>query len=342
VKENFVGASWRLAIFVVVCLLGTFGLFAVFGQLRFDPAHVYRAEFSNVSGLHVGDFVRVAGVEVGKVSGISFDPANNLVVDFNADDSTVLTDGTRAVIRYSDLIGGRYLALEEGVGGVAKLAPGGIIPQIRTAPALNLDALIGGFRPLFRALDPDQVNSLSGQLITALQGQGNSISSFLVQTAALTNNLADRDDLIGEVIANLNTVLGALGDQSKQLDQAVGAVSELINGLAARKVDITNAVAYANEASGTIADLLSQARPPLQNMIQQTDRSAGTVMADADYVDELLRTLPDSYRVLSREGLYGDYFNFYVCDLMLKTNGKGGQPVYVKVAGQPTGRCAPR
>jgi phospholipid/cholesterol/gamma-HCH transport system substrate-binding protein len=45
---------------------------------------------------------------------------------------------------------------------------------------------------------------------------------------------------------------------------------------------------------------------------------------------------------LARQGIYGDFFSFYLCDVVLKLNGKGGQPVYVKVAGQATGRCAPR
>ena len=103
------------------------------------------------------------------------------------------------------------------------------------SPALDLDALIGGFRPLFRALDPDQVNALSGQLITALQGQGGTINSFLSQTAALTNTLADRDQLIGQVIVNLNTVLGSLGDQSDQFAKAVDALAELVKGLESRK-----------------------------------------------------------------------------------------------------------
>ena len=66
----------------------------------------------------------------------------------------VLTEGSRAVIRYDDLIGGRYLALEEGAGGTKKLNPGDTIPLARTSPALDLDALIGGFRPLFRRWIP--------------------------------------------------------------------------------------------------------------------------------------------------------------------------------------------
>src|SRR5262249_14397736 len=159
------------------------------------------------SGLKDGNFVRIAGVEVGKVKKITVNDDATVTVTFSADDSVVLTQGSRAAVRYENLIGDRYMAVEEGAGSVHVLAPGQTIPIERTQPALDLEALIGGFRPLLRALDPDQVNALTGQLIQAFQGQGATISSFLSQTAAVTNTLADRDQLIGEVISNLNILL---------------------------------------------------------------------------------------------------------------------------------------
>jgi phospholipid/cholesterol/gamma-HCH transport system substrate-binding protein len=342
VRDSLTGVIWRLAVFLSVCLFFTFAMFAVFAQLRFDPEQTYRATFSDVSGLESGQFVRIAGVEVGKVKTISVQRDDTALVEFSADDSVVLTEGSRAVVRYDDLIGGRYLALEEGAGGTKKLQPGAMIPISNTSPALDLDALIGGFRPLFRALDPDQVNALSGQLIEAFQGQGATISSFFAQTAALTNTLADRDQLIGQVIINLNTVLGSLGDQNTEFATAVDSLSQLVETSAGRKQDISNSVAYTNAAAGSIADLLAQARPPLQKVVHETDRTAGLVVADHDYVDNILKTLPDKYQTLGRLGLGGDFFSFYLCDLVLKLNGKGGQPVYVKMAGQDTGRCTPR
>jgi phospholipid/cholesterol/gamma-HCH transport system substrate-binding protein len=341
-RENLQGTVWRLAIYSTACLLATFIVFAVFAQLRFEKAKTYNAVFTNVSSLQAGNFVRIGGVEVGKVKNISIQPDSAVRVEFSADDSVVLTEGSRAVIRYDDLIGGRYMALEEGAGGVTRLNPGATIPPSRTQPALDLDALIGGFRPLFRALDPDQINALSGQLIAAFQGQGATIGSLLTQTAALSNTLADRDRLIGQVIVNLNTLLGSLGDQSGQFAKAVDSLAELVAGLQARKQDISNAVAYTNAAAGSIADLLAQARPPLKKVVQETDRTAGTVLTDHDYFDNLLNTLPDAYQAIGRQGLSGDFFSFYLCDLVLKLNGKGGQPVYVKLAGQDTGRCMPR
>lgn len=336
------GTLIRLAVYMTVCLSAMALLFMVLAQLRFENANTYNAVFSNVSGLQGGNFVRIAGAEVGKVKRITIQPDSTLRVEFSADKSVVLTEGNRALIRYDDLVGGRYLTLEEGAGGSKRLNPGGTIPLSQTEPALNLDALVGSLRPLYRALNPDQINTLTSQLITAFQGQGSTIGSFLTQTATLTSTLADRDQLIGQVITNLNTLLGSLGGQSDQFAKAVDSLSELVKGLEARKQDISNGVAYANAAAGSIADLLDQARPPLKKVVSEADRTAGNVVADHDFLDNLLNTLPDAYQLLARQGLYGDFFSFYLCDVVLKLNGKGGQPVYVKVVGQDTGRCAPK
>jgi phospholipid/cholesterol/gamma-HCH transport system substrate-binding protein len=342
VRDNLSGAVARLVIFVVVCLLGTFALLAIYAQFRFEDGKTYTAIFSNVSGLANGNFVRVAGVEVGKVTHISVNADDTASVRFSANDAVILTEGSRAAIRYDNLIGGRYLELLEGAGGTRRLHPNATIALDHTAPALDLDALLGGFRPLFRALDPHQVNALSGELISAFQGQGASIGSFLTQTAALTSTLADRDQLIGQVVVNLNTVLGSLAGQGDQFAKAVDSLSSLVAGLAARKQDLSNGLAYANAASTSISDLLAHARRPLKDTVTQTDRVASTVLADKDFFDDYLNTLPDAFKVLGRQALNGDYFSFYLCELVLKVNGKGGQPVYIKLAGQDSGRCTPR
>ncbi|OLP00227.1 mammalian cell entry protein [Mycolicibacterium porcinum] len=332
----------RVVLFTALSLVFTFILVTVFGQFRFDSRASYSAVFTNVSGLKGGNFVRVAGVEVGKVKDLTLHKDGTVTVEFAIDKGLTLTEGTRAAVRYENLIGDRYLALEEGPGSVRKLQPGQTIPLDRTAPALDVDALIGGFRPLFHALDPDQVNALSGELLKVFQGQGGTISSVLAQTSALTTTLAGRDQLIGQVITNLNTVLGTFAERDQQFADGLDKLSELVAGLAERKSDIATGTAYINAAAGSVADLLTTAREPVKEAVAQTDRFAGQVMADRDYVDELVRTLPDAYQVLARNGLYGDYFGFYLCDAILKLNGKGGQPVYVKLAGQDSGRCTPK
>ena len=341
--RNLRGTAIRLGIFLTVCALALALTMVVFAQARFTNAvKSYSADFSDVSGLREGNMVRIAGVEVGKVKHIAVNDDASVRVDFTADQAAILTEGTRAEVRYDDLIGGRFLALVEGPGSPAVLKSGQTIPVSRTQPALDLDSVTGGFRPLFRALQPDQVNDLSGQLLSAFQGEGPTIASFLARAATVSNTLADRDLLIGQVVDNLNVLLGTLGGQSDQLDKAVTSLSDLVHGLAQRKTDITNAVAYTNAATGTVADLLARVQEPARKVITETGRVSDVVLADQDYLANLLDTLPEKYRMLGRQGIYGDYFSFYFCDIVLKLNGKGGQPVFVKVAGQSTGRCAPK
>ena len=332
----------RFAIYAAVCLVGIAVVFAVFSQVRFEKANTYNAVFANVSGLRENNFVRIAGVEVGKVKKVAVQPDSTVRVEFTADESVVLTEGSRAVVRYDDLFGGRFLLLEEGAGGVKRLGPGATIPLGRTQPALDLDALIGGLRPVFRALNPDQVNTISGQLIQALQGQGPTVGSVLTQAAAVTNSLADRDRLFGQLITNLNTVLGSLGDQGGQVAKAVDSLSTLMATLQARKEDVARGLKGFDRVLVAGGEVLTRGRSQLKKVVDQTDRVAGTLLADKDFLDNLINTLPDDYRIIGREGLYGDFFTFYLCDLILKLNGRSGQPTYITLASQRSGRCTPK
>ena len=86
-RENLRGALWRLAVYAFVCVLGAFALIAVFAQLRFQSEKTYTAQFANVSGLEGGNFVRIAGVEVGKVKNIDIQPDSTVLVKFTAADN---------------------------------------------------------------------------------------------------------------------------------------------------------------------------------------------------------------------------------------------------------------
>lgn len=83
-RENLGGVVVRLGVFLAVCLLTAFLLIAVFGEVRFGDGKTYYAEFANVSNLRTGKLVRIAGVEVGKVTRISINPDATVRVQFTA------------------------------------------------------------------------------------------------------------------------------------------------------------------------------------------------------------------------------------------------------------------
>lgn len=338
----------KLGIFSLVLALCSVLLVVVFGQLRFQRYNTYTAEFSNGSGLKAGQFVRAGGVEVGKVSAVRLaDNGQRVIVDLKVDKSLPLYQSSGAQIRYANLIGERFVNLDRGAGeGADRVLPaGGFIPLARTQPALDLDALIGGFKPLFKSLDPDKVNNIASSLVTVFQGQGGTVADILHQTAQLTSTLADRDRAIGEVITNLNTVLGTVNKHQKEFDSTVDNFEVLITGLKNRADPLAGAVADISNASGTLAGLLSDDRPLLQQTISQLETFQTPIADDPAKLDKLLSEYPTALNLIGRAGgIYGDFFNFYLCDITLTLNGlqPGGPVRNVRITKQPTGRCTPQ
>ena len=342
------GTVLKLGIVSVILALCTVLLIVVFGQLRFQRFSSYVAEFSNGSGLKPGQFVRAGGVEVGKVKKVSLaENGQRVLVTLNVDKSLPLYQSTGAQIRYANLIGERFVNLDRGTGEGADrvLPPGGFIPVARTQPALDLDALIGGFKPLFRALDPEKVNNIATSLVTVFQGQGGTVANILSQTAQLTSTLADRDRAIGEVITNLNTVLTTVNKHQRDFDQTVGNLEVLITGLKNRADPLAGAIADISDASGTLAGLLSDDRPLLQQTIGKLETLQQPLADQPEKLDKLLSEFPLAINLIGRAGgIYGDFFNFYLCDLTLTMNGlqPGGPVRNVRITKQPTGRCTPQ
>jgi phospholipid/cholesterol/gamma-HCH transport system substrate-binding protein len=339
------GTAIKLGIFSLVLLLFTALIIVVFGQMRFDRTTGYTAVFSNASGLRAGQFVRASGVEVGKVSKVELvDGGSQVKVDFDVDRSLELFEETTASVRYLNLIGDRYMELKRGASD-KRLPAGGTTPIEHTEPALDLDALIGGFRPVFRALDPDKVNSIAQSIITIFQGQGGTINDILDQTASLTSALAERDQAIGEVIRNLNTVLDTTVRHQQQFDETVQDFEALISGLNSRSDPIANSVADISDAAGTIADLLADNRPLLQSTVGHLEATQQPLVDQKDQLNDILVRLPTAFKIIGRAGgIYGDFFNFYSCDISLKMNGlqPGGPVRTVKLFSQPSGRCTPQ
>ncbi len=335
----------KLSLFWLVLLVFTVTIIVVFGHVRFNRTTGYSAVFTDASGLRAGQFVRAAGVEVGKVSRVELiDGDHRVKVDFDVDRSLPLDQAATASIRYLNLIGDRYLELTRGNSG-KRLAPGATIPVEQTQPALDLDALIGGFRPLFKALDPDKVNRIAQSIITVFQGQGGTISDILDQTASLTSTLADRDRAIGEVINNLNVVLSTTVKHQKDFDRTVHNFEVLITGLRHRADPLATAVAHISNAAGTLADLLTENQTLLHSTVGYLEGIQQPLIDEMPQVDDVLTKLPGAYRLIGRSGgLYGDFFNFYLCDISLKVNGlqPGGPVRTVRLFHQPTGRCTPQ
>jgi phospholipid/cholesterol/gamma-HCH transport system substrate-binding protein len=312
----FIAASIKLGIFCLVSVVVTGMLAIIMGRLGSEGKTEYHALFTTASELDDGDDVRVAGVSVGEVSAVEVTDAGKALVTFRVDSDLPLTRQSEAEVRYLNLVGARYMALKEGSPGASRLPAGGTLPESQTKPAINLTELFNGFQPLFQALNPDDVNQLAANLVAVLQGEGGTIKSLLNNVGSLTNTLADRDQLISQVIFNLTRTLETIDSRHRELGDLLTGLNSWMEDLADDRDVIGASVGEIGEMSDELAKLLIRLRPHVKADIAQLRRVLEFLNRPENQaiVDETLNRLPKTLRAQARIGSHGSWYNYYLCD----------------------------
>ena len=310
----------KLAVFVATAVLATIVVTASLLNLRSQPQTGYSALFTNASGLQPGDFVDIAGVQVGTVTGVQLQ-GRLALVDFTADSDQQLTTTTHANVEYANLLGQQLVALQQGSSAGKPLAAGAQIPVSRTAPALDLTGIFNGFQPLFAALTPKQVNELTASIIQIFQGESGNISNLVTQTASITENLAQRQQIIGEVIDNLSAVAGTLDAHDQQLGTMIDQFDSLVTGLADERGQIGTTVDSLSGLTQAVSGLLQQSQPTLDQAINAVVSASHTAAQDQSGFDGVLANLPSFIETLDKVANSGSFLNVYICNLTINVQG---------------------
>jgi phospholipid/cholesterol/gamma-HCH transport system substrate-binding protein len=330
----------KLVVFIAITAALTGLLAQTLGGFGFGDGPSYRALFTDVTGVLPGDDVRVAGVKVGRVTDVSLaGDGRTAELTFTVDGDVPLTTTTIAKIRYRNLVGQRYLALFEGKGGGTPLDGGATIPLSQTTPALDLTVVFNGFRPLFAGLSAEEVNGFAYEIIQLLQGEGGTMKSLLSRTASLTGRLADRDEVIGRVITNLNQVLTTLDERDAKLSGTITQLRSLVSGLAADRAAIGDAVTNLSGLTKATTGLLRDARPSLAADIASLNTLAGTLVDNTSVLESTLSRAPARLDALTRTASYGSWFNFFLCDFDGRVVVPTGQAINPATFQASDGKC---
>ncbi|HWI42941.1 MAG TPA: MlaD family protein [Nocardioides sp.] len=326
----------RLTIFTLVTLLLTAFLARTIQGFQDKDSPTYAADFADATRLKAGDDVRLAGVTVGRVKSVTLTHDAHARVRFSVDDAVQMTTTSKAAIRYRNLIGDRYVALDVPVSGGRALRPGEAIPITRTRPALDLTAVFNGFRPLFAGLDSESINALSLSLVKALQGEGGTLASLLDSTGSLGHAIARRDATIDALVTDLTTVLGSLNGQSASFNRLVTHLRTLTGGLARDRNLVVEALEGIDSLASATDNLLTQARPHLKETITGLRAAAKRLRAHKGKLVEKLDLLPVKLNAIMRAAQYGSWFQFFNCGIGAEVKLLGDAPPLVIPPSGPT------
>ncbi len=301
--------------FAVIAIVLTYTIWSTLQRSVAGATHNYSAIFSDVLGLRVGDDIRMAGVRVGRVDRIDFEADYRARVDFRIEAAQHPTTTTKALVRYQNLIGQRYIALTPGSGAGAPLEPGARIPIERTEPSFDVSALLSGFEPLFGVLQPDQVNSLSETLIQALQGNQVSLSALITQAAQLASTFGQRDKILGDVVTNLSSVIAGLAHRSGELETLITQARSLMDGLYSQGEALKSSVDHVATATDSLVGLVAQVQPGMAAAQNKATTGIALLLLNGASLDKAAVELPDVLNRIAQFSSYGAYGNAYICGL---------------------------
>lgn len=304
-------------IFIVVTVFATAILLQTINNSGVNGnATSYSAVFSDVTSLNTGDDVRMAGVRIGSVTGISVTHKRDALVHFRISSSVHLASTVHATIRFRNLVGQRYIDLDQGAGSPSDPWPSGeTLGLNRTTPALDLTTLFNGFQPLFSALQPKDINELSYEIIQVFQGEGATVSDLVTRTATLTSSLADRDQLIGDVIDNLTKVLQTVNERRSGLSSIVVSLQQLVSGLASDRGAVRSVVTNLAGLTTSVSSLLKNGRAGLKTSIDSLGALSSNLADHGGKLDTFLHNLPKKLNAIGRTASYGSWINTYLCSI---------------------------
>ncbi|MET7772635.1 MlaD family protein [Nocardia sp. NPDC005366] len=309
----------RSAIGVSLFLVVAFGLiwmtFVTLHRGIDGSTRSYSAIFTDVTGLRVGDDVRMAGVRVGRVDAVELD-GTRARVRFRVQDRQKLYGDTEAAITYQNVIGQRYLGLSRGDSGQPAELPGGAeIPVERTEPSFDLSALLNGFEPLFGGLDPKQVDNLTAALVTALQGDAGALTLLIEQMSTLAQSLAGPDRILGSVITNLTQVVRSLAARRGDLGTLISQTRTIVDGLARHRDEFLTTLTEVSQVADRMAAVVAEDRPALEQMLNREPGFTRHFEENKDQFAYLGFNLPALLKGIARVSQEGSNMNVYLCNL---------------------------
>jgi phospholipid/cholesterol/gamma-HCH transport system substrate-binding protein len=234
-KANYVAVGAFVLIGVLGLLVAL--LWLAGAQYREEFAY-YRTYFTgSVTGLGKGTSVRYDGIEVGRVSELTFDPENpkRVIVTMQVQPSLPIHDDSLASIASEGLTGASFVEIDGGSEKAPILAPTEDveIPVIRSKPS-TLQQLEDSAPELVAKLNrvADQLNVvLSKQNVQAFS---QTLINLQDTTAALKSDMPDLDRTLNNISTasvSLNTDLGDLHKVLGHADQATQGITHVASDL---------------------------------------------------------------------------------------------------------------
>jgi phospholipid/cholesterol/gamma-HCH transport system substrate-binding protein len=278
----------------------------------------YHAAFRDASGLAPGNEVRLAGVKVGRVTGVELARSGStpyVRVDFRVtEDDAVLGDRTGATIRIKTVLGQKYLALHPQ--GQGRLPAGAEIPLDRTASPFDVVQAVTGLADTVDRIDLNRMAEAFTTLSATFADTPDGVRTTLDGLARLSTTVASRDAELRELLAHARTVTGVLAERDDQLQRLVADANLLLAEVQRRSQAIHELLTATVQVSTEISGLVADNRAALQPTLNSVREVVALLQRNRDDLEQTVATMAPFVNAFANVTGNGRWFDSWVDGLL--------------------------
>jgi len=282
------------------------------------------AHFDDATGVTDGNEIRLAGVRVGKVGGVSVE-RGEAVVTMNIDDRYRVPEGSRFELRWKNLLGQRFIQVVpplEATPGGPVIEEGAELTTARTRSAADLSMLLNNTEPLVAKLDLPRLNQVTATLAASFAGREAALGAGIDDARTLLTELNTRRDAIDRSLTNLDTLIGGIAERDAEVERFLTAFATTAQTLAANAGQLGPTVQQLDVLVDVAEQVLSATSGDIDAVIDQSVQVLDALAANADSLEEGVRTLPWAVAAITRATGKGNWWQVYA-------RGVGGVTAFV-------------
>ncbi len=272
----------------------------------------YRAEFREAAGLQSGDEVRIAGVKIGKVTGVSLSNAKVLVT-FRAKDAD-LGDQSSASIQIKTLLGNKFLAIDPA--GDQPLDPDTPIPVERTVAPYDVVEAFNALTDQVGELNTEQLAASLRTLSETFRDTPDEVRASLDGLSRLSVTVASRDQQIAKLLGNTNKVSDLLAVRNDDIDRILADGSTLLAELNSRQEAISRLLDGTRRLSTQLRGLIDDNESQIRDTLDELDELTDTLERNQDNLVKITRRLGPFVTVFSNTLGNGRWFDSFLDGLL--------------------------
>lgn len=270
----------------------------------------YSADFTESAGLSSGNEVRVAGVKVGKVTGVSLG-RGTVKVSFRVKDTWV-GNASHASIMIKTLLGEKYLAVDPL--GTAKQDPAKRIPVSRTTSPYDVTQAFDQLGSTLGQLDSDQLGKSLQAISDAFGHAAPEVRQAVQGLSALSKTISSRDAKIAKLLAGTRQITSTLASQNQDFEALLHDGNLLLGEIQRRRFAIHSLLVGTEQLSAELIELLKD--PIIHPMLTALDQVTSMLRRNQSSLDHALAIAGPYYRLVGNTLGNGRWFDSYLCGLI--------------------------